>query len=109
MTITPGTVDTHAHLRPPAGIRSATIFGANGIGLEKELGSIEVGKLADLVVMSANPLEDLRNTLAVEQVMVNGRLFEAETMDEVWPRQRALGYRGFLVDEPGGGRQHRRV
>ena len=86
-------------------LRSATIFGANGIGLEKELGSIEVGKLADLVVMSGNPLEDLRNTLMVEQVMVNGRLFEAETMDEVWPRQRALGYRGFVVDEPGGGRQ----
>ena len=84
-------------------LRSATIFGANGIGLEKELGSIEVGKLADLVVMSANPLEDLRNTLTVEQVMINGRLFEAETMDEVWPRQRALGYRGFVVDEPPGG------
>ena len=85
-------------------LRSATIFGANGIGLEKELGSIEAGKLADLLVMSGNPLEDLRNTLTVEQVMMNGRLFVAETLDEVWPRQRALGYRGFVVDEPGGGR-----
>ena len=85
-------------------LRSATIFGANGIGLEKELGSIEAGKLADLLVMSRNPLEDLRNTLTVEQVMMNGRLFVAETLDEVWPRQRALGYRGFVVDEPGGGR-----
>ena len=35
--------------------------------------------------------------------MMNGRLFVAETLDEVWPRQRALGYRGFVVDEPGGG------
>ena len=84
-------------------LRSATILGANGIGLEKELGSIEAGKLADLVLMSANPLEDLRNTVTVEQVMINGRLFEAETLDEVWPRQRALGYRGFVVDEPPGG------
>ena len=85
-------------------LKAATIFGANGFGLEKEIGSIESGKLADLVIMSGNPLDDLRNTLSVEQVMMNGRLFEAETLDEVWPRQRALGYKGFVEDEPGGRR-----
>ena len=83
-------------------LRSATIFGANGIGLETELGSIEPGKLADLVILSRNPLDDLRNTLSVEQVMINGRLFEAATLDEVWPRERALGYKGFVEDEPPG-------
>ena len=83
-------------------LRAATIFGANGIGLETEIGSIEPGKLADLVILSGNPLDDLRNTLTVEQVMINGRLFNAETLDEVWPRQRAMGYRGFVVDEPVG-------
>ena len=82
-------------------LKAATIFGANGFGLEKEIGSIEPGKLADLLVMSANPLDDLRNTLSIRQVMMNGRLFEAETLDEVWPRERALGYRGFVTDEPG--------
>ena len=81
-------------------LRSATIFGANGIGLENELGSLEPGKLADLVILSRNPLDDLRNSVLVEQVMINGRLFEAETLDEVWPRQRPLGYRGFVEDEP---------
>ena len=82
-------------------LRAATIFGANGIGLENEIGSLEPGKLADLLIMSRNPLDDLRNTISVEQVMMNGRLFEAETLDEVWPRQRTLGYRGFVDDEPG--------
>ncbi len=86
-------------------LKSATIFGAGGIGLEREIGSLEAGKLADLVILSRNPLDDLRNSVSVEQVMMNGRLFEAETLDEVWPRQRALGYRGFVEDEPRGGGQ----
>ncbi len=81
-------------------LKSATIFGAGGIGLEQEIGSIEPGKLADLVILSRNPLGDLRNSVSVEQVMMNGRLFEAETLDEIWPRQRTLGYRGFVEDEP---------
>ena len=81
-------------------LRAATIFGASGIGLETEIGSLEPGKLADLVVLSANPLDDLASTTAVEQVMVNGRLFDAATLDETWPRQRPLPYRGFVEDEP---------
>lgn len=69
-------------------IRIGTISSANGIGLGGELGSLEVGKLADLQVLARNPLDDIRNTTSVELVMKNGRLYEASTLAEIWPRQR---------------------
>ena len=83
-------------------LRVATIFGAEAIGLDEDLGSIEAGKLADLVVLTANPLDDLRHTNAIEQVMLNGRLYDADTLDEVWPRQRPLPPLWWWDDEPDG-------
>ncbi|MDH5590551.1 MAG: amidohydrolase family protein, partial [Gemmatimonadota bacterium] len=70
-------------------LRVATILGADAIGLGGDLGSIEAGKLADLVILDANPLDDIRNSNTVHQVMMNGRLYDGDTLDEVWPRQRA--------------------
>lgn len=71
-------------------LRAATIYGAESIGLGKEVGTLEVGKLADLVVLNANPLEDLRNTNTIRYVMKNGRLYEGDTLNEIWPRERAF-------------------
>ena len=70
-------------------LRCATIFGAEGIGLQRDVGSIEVGKMADLVVLDANPLQDIRNTNTVRYVMKNGRLYDGNSLDEVYPTKRS--------------------
>jgi imidazolonepropionase-like amidohydrolase len=72
-------------------LRVATILGARALGLATDVGSVESGKLADLVVLDANPLDNIRNTNTVSMVMKNGRLYDADTLDEVWPRQVTAG------------------
>jgi Tol biopolymer transport system component len=81
---------TMGGMAPHEVLRSATMVGAQAIGHAQDLGSIEPGKLADLQVLDANPLESIRNTNTVRYVMKNGRLYDAATLDEVWPRQRKL-------------------
>ena len=83
-------------------LRVATALGAEAIGLDGDLGSIEPGKLADLVVLEANPLDGIRNTNRIRYVMKNGRLYDAGTLDERWPRERPLGNPVWLGDEPDG-------
>ncbi|HEX8499689.1 MAG TPA: amidohydrolase family protein [Pyrinomonadaceae bacterium] len=75
-------------LTPLEALRCATLYGAQYLGLDGDLGSVEPGKLADLVVLDKNPLEDIRNSAAIRYVMANGRLYAADNMDEVYPEQR---------------------
>ena len=64
-------------------IRCATIDGATYLGLDAEIGSLERGKLADLIVLDQNPLENIRNSESIQLVMRNGRLYDGKTLNEV--------------------------
>ncbi len=70
-------------MSPHRALIAGTINGARYIGMEADLGSLEAGKLADLIVLDENPLEDLRSSEFVRYVMVGGRIFDALSMNEI--------------------------
>jgi len=61
-------------------LRAATLHGAEYLGLDADIGSLARGKLADLLVLDRNPLDSIRNSTSIRWVMVNGRIFDAETL-----------------------------
>ncbi|MGH9945573.1 MAG: amidohydrolase family protein [Pyrinomonadaceae bacterium] len=81
-------------------LKVATIFGAEAIGLDQDVGSIENGKLADLIIMDANPLADIKNTNTIRFVMKNGELFEGDTLNQLWPTPKPLGPQYWWGTEP---------
>lgn len=64
-------------------LKAATINGAEYIGIGDELGTLEVGKLADLIILDKNPLENIRHSNTVTHTMINGRLYDVTTMNEI--------------------------
>ena len=72
-------------MSPLEALRAGTLDAAAYIGLDGDIGSLEVGKMADLAVIDGNPLDDIRVSEKVMHTMVNGRLYEAETMNAVTP------------------------
>lgn len=74
-------------MSPLEALRSSTLWPAWYIGMDKEIGSLEVGKLADLVILDKNPLEDIRNTEFVSHTMINGRLYDVKDMRQIAPEQ----------------------
>jgi Tol biopolymer transport system component len=72
-------------------LRAATINGARTLGLDGQIGTLEAGKLADLIVLDADPLDDIRNSNTVRYTMVNGRLYDSRTMNEIGHYDRPRG------------------
>lgn len=70
-------------MTPVEALRAGTIVSAQSLGMAKDIGSLEPGKLADLVVLDADPTTDIRNSDKVRQVMLGGRLYDAATLNEV--------------------------
>ena len=84
-------------------LRAATINGAEKLGLDRDLGSIEPGKLADMVILNNNPLEDIHYTADIEYVISNGSIYEASTMTRIWPNYQELKswpWKGRQEDNP---------
>lgn len=75
-------------------LRAATLNGAKTLGVDRHLGSLEAGKLADLIVLDRNPLEDIRNSNSVRYTLLNGRLYDSASMNEIGnhPRSRRRFY-----------------
>ncbi|MCC6459574.1 MAG: PD40 domain-containing protein [Saprospiraceae bacterium] len=80
-------------------LRCATLNGAQYLGMDKEIGSLRAGKLADLIILDKNPLADIRNSESIRYVMVNGRLYDADSLNETGHYKR--GHTKFWFELPG--------
>ncbi len=80
-------------------LRAATINGARKIGGDHSLGSLEVGKFADFIVLHGNPLQDIENTVNIKYVVANGVVYDDESMTQLWPNFRRLPRMGWQTQE----------
>ncbi len=77
----------------------ASLHGARFLGADKDLGSLEVGKIADLIVLNANPLDNIRATADAKFVMKGGTLYDAMSLDQIWPRAVPFGPKYWVNED----------
>jgi Tol biopolymer transport system component len=77
-------------MTPMEVLHAATLGSSKTIGRDHQFGSLEPGKFADLLFLDQNPLTDIHNTLSISSVMKNGRLYDANTLNQLWPDQQPL-------------------
>jgi len=76
----------------------ATKGGAYFLGAEEDLGTIEEGKIGDVLVLNSNPLDDIQNTLDIQYVVQWGHVYKGESLDEIWPTSTPFGEK-YWVNE----------
>lgn len=86
-------------LGPMGALEVASLHGARFLGADQDLGSITIGKLADLLVLNSNPLDSIRNTTDLLYVVKGGVFYDASTLDEVWPERRPYGHHPWIRPE----------
>jgi imidazolonepropionase-like amidohydrolase len=91
-------------MTPMEVLRCATVNGSKIVGRPQDIGSLEPGKLADLVILDKNPLDDIHNTNTIRWVMKNGALYEGDTLNQLWPEEKKLEALWFWdFDKPKAG------
>ena len=89
--------------QPDVGWVGVGVLGVVGIDVDhfddRDIGSLEVGKLGDLIVFNADPLINIRNTADIQDVMKGGVLYDASSLDELWPRARRFGDYDWVVPD----------
>lgn len=78
-----------AGMTPLDALRTATLNPARYLGATDSLGTVAPGKVADLVLLDANPLENIRNTTRIHAVVLNGRYLDRSALDALLEQARA--------------------
>jgi adenine deaminase len=88
-------------MTPHEALRAGTLNGARYVGLDRDIGSLEIGKLADIAIILGDPLTDIRVSETVAYTVINGRIFDAATMAELGNHPRPPARLWWQIDAAG--------